>query len=96
MKQAFYTEPEDQSGWFYHRWLLGETKLDGMLVLLAFCHWKHLLEGGWAAAWQEASWVGWQDKVGGQLLWTALATTPCVGLGCRAQLSLSLVTEVGA
>ena len=23
MRQAFYTEPADQSGWLYHRWLLG-------------------------------------------------------------------------
>ena len=25
MRQAFFTEPEDQAGWMYHRWLTAQT-----------------------------------------------------------------------
>lgn len=27
VKQAFYTEPEDQSAWIYHRWLIAKSRI---------------------------------------------------------------------
>jgi geranylgeranyl transferase type-2 subunit alpha len=32
VKQAFYTEPEDQSSWLYHRWLLGRVSTSGFCL----------------------------------------------------------------
>jgi len=29
VKKCFYVEPEDQSGWLYHRWLLGKVVASG-------------------------------------------------------------------
>ena len=45
VKQAFYTEPEDQSGWFYHRWLLGGS----MQTPLLPAPWQH--DGSMSPAW---------------------------------------------
>ena len=29
VKQALFTEPDDQSGWLYHRWLVGQVTRGG-------------------------------------------------------------------
>eukprot|EP00250_Pteridium_aquilinum_P015366 c22544_g1_i1 orf=223-2334(-) len=36
VKQAFFTEPEDQSGWFYLMWLLSETVIPSRPLLAGF------------------------------------------------------------
>lgn len=47
VKGAFYTEPEDQSAWLYHRWLLGRvvaTSTGNQLPVLGISLGTHLFE----------------------------------------------------
>lgn len=47
VQQAYYTEPSDQSGWLYHRWLLGRVVATGaanQLPVLGISIGTHLFE----------------------------------------------------
>ena len=48
MRQAFYTEPADQSGWLYHRWLLARVthSIPTLPALLISLGHNDLLDGG--------------------------------------------------
>ena len=59
VRQAFYTEPADQSGWLYHRWLLGRVAqrvptLPALLVSLGHNDMDGSDSGELPSVWQSA------------------------------------------